>query len=165
MSICAGIVDFVCEVWYNEGNRLSAKSEVVELRFVMAKLKYENNSIEIINFKHSIEDEVSGNPYNCRFDIKIVSGNFTGIADGCECDYKKLKELIVQLKGLYSLKISHIEFQEIGYGDKLIFDGDRLGHINLKGMVYGHGTTHYLEFEFPTDQTAYPSFISQLEKF
>lgn len=129
-----------------------------------AKLEYENNSIEIINFKHSRENEASGNPYNCSFDIKIISGNFTAIADGCECDYKKLKELIMQLKELSSFQTSHIEFQEIGYGDKLIFDADKLGHITLKGMVYGHGMTHYLEFEFFSDQTVYASFISQLEK-
>ena len=43
--------------------------------------EYAGNSIEIINYRYNSEDAVSGNPYNCSFQIKVVSGNFSGLAD------------------------------------------------------------------------------------
>lgn len=130
-----------------------------------AILKYCENCIEILNFQHYIEDDVGGNPYNCNFDIKIISGNFSGIADKCEYDYRKWLEFIEQLKKLTSNKNNRVIMQEIGYGNKIVFESDGLGHINVSGMVYGNEMTNSLTFEFTTDQTVYSSFINQLQNF
>lgn len=130
-----------------------------------AKLEYCGNSIEIMNFVHHIEEETAGNPYNCSFDMKIISGSFSGIADKCEYDHKEWLELVEQLKELALNKRNKVVMQEIGYGNKIIFDGDRLGHITVSGTVYGDAMTHSLTFEFQTDQTVFPSFIDQLQQF
>ena len=78
------------------------------------KLEYCGNYIKISNFYHSIEDEKNGNPYNCSFDIIVKSGVFTGIADGCEYDYKELQKFIVALEDLISFKRKDVAFCEIG---------------------------------------------------
>ena len=96
-----------------------------------AKLEYCGNKIEIVNFHHSVEDESSGNPYNCSFDIRVKSGLFSGFANGCECDYKEWKLFVSQLKELLRFKINTVVFQEIGYGGRISFIGDSLGHIEV----------------------------------
>lgn len=129
-----------------------------------AKLEYCGNLIEIVDFRHCVEDEKSGNPYNCSFNIRIVSGMFSGVADGCECDYKEWKKFIKQLNDLILFKASEVIFQEIGYGGQISFKGDKLGHIEVSGLVYGNAMSHSLQFSFMTDQTAFPSFINELQK-
>ena len=129
-----------------------------------AKLEYLGNLIEILDFRHSVEDEKSGNPYNCSFNIRIVSGTFSGLADGCEYDYKEWKKFVEQLNDLILFKTNEAILFEIGYGGKISFKGDKLGHIEISGLVYGNAMTHSLQFEFTTDQTVFPSFISELKK-
>lgn len=130
-----------------------------------AKLKYCGNLIEIADFRHSVEDERSGNPYNCTFNIRIVSGVFSGLADGCEYDYKEWKKFVEQLNDLLLFKTNEAILEEIGYGGKISFKGDKLGHIEVSGLIYGGAMSHSLKFEFMTDQTAFPSFINELKKF
>lgn len=47
---------------------------------VKAKLEYCGDYIAIRDFYHHIDDEKSGNPYNCSFDIvvKYVNSNLPG---------------------------------------------------------------------------------------
>lgn len=129
-----------------------------------AKLEYCGNKIEIVNFHHSVEDELSGNPYNCSFDIRVKSGLFSGFADGCEYDYKEWKIFVRQLKELFLFKTNKVVFQEIGYGGKISFIADSLGHIEVSGIIYGEAISHSLQFEFMTDQTVFLPFIKELEK-
>ena len=129
-----------------------------------AKLEYCGNSIEISDFYHSLDDETARNPYNCSFNIKIVSGQFSGIADGCEYDYKEWKKYITQLEDLIYFKTKEVTMIEIGYGNKIVFVGDGMGHIKVTGEIYGHAMSHLLKFEFDTDQTVFPSFIEELKK-
>lgn len=128
-----------------------------------AKLEYCGNYIAIINFCHDIDEEKSGNPYNCSFDIVVKSGLFSGVADGCEYDYKELQKFIVALEDLISLKRKSLTFCEFGYGSKIDFEGDRTGHIEVFGEIRGNAGTHVLKFEFMTDQTVFPKFIKQLK--
>ncbi len=127
-----------------------------------AKLEYCGNLIEIIDFHHYIEDEMAGNPYNCTFNIRIISGVFSGLADGCEYDYKEWKKFIEQLNDLILFKTNEAILYEIGYGGKISFKGDKLGHIKISGLVYGNAMSHSLQFEFMTDQTVFHSFINEL---
>lgn len=127
------------------------------------KLEYCGNYIEIRNFHHSIDDEKNENPYNCSFDIKVKSGVFTGVADGCECDYKELQKFIVALEDLISFKRKEIAFIEIGYGNKIEFKCDRTGHIKIFGDIQGDAGTHFMKFEFMTDQTVFSKFINELK--
>ena len=127
------------------------------------KLEYCGNYIKISNFHYSIENEKSGNPYNCSFDIIVKSGVFTGIADGCECDYKELQKFIVALEDLISFKRKDVAFCEIGYGNTIVFKCDRAGHIEVSGEIQGYARSHVLKFEFMTDQTVFPQFIDELK--
>ena len=61
----------------------------------------------------------NGNPYNCSFDIKVKSGVFSGIADGCEYAYKELQKFIKALEDMILFKRKEIIFVEIGYGNKI----------------------------------------------
>jgi len=128
-----------------------------------AKLEYCGNIIEIVNFCHSFEDELSGNPYNCSFNIRIVSGMFLGYADGCEYDYKEWKKFVAQLGNLILFKTNEVILHEIGYGGTIKFVGDGLGHIEVSGLIYGNAMSHSLQFEFMADQTAFSTFLSELQ--
>ena len=128
-----------------------------------ARLEYCGNYIEITNFHHSVDDEKNGNPYNCSFDIKVKSGMFSGIADGCECDYKQLQKFIKALEDMILFKGKEIAFVEIEYGNKIEFNCDRLGHIEVSGDIQGDAGSHILKFEFMTDQTVFPEFIKELK--
>ena len=108
-----------------------------------AKLEYCGNYIKIRDFHHYIDDEKTGNPYNCSFDIMVKSGVFTGIADGCEYDYKELQKFIVALEDLISFKRKDVTFCEIGYGNAIEFKCDRTGHIKypakyraMQGVIF-----------------------------
>ena len=68
-----------------------------------AKLEYCGDYIAIRDFCHSIDDEKNGNPYNCSFDIMVKSGVFTGIADGCEYDYKECS-----VRAIQTVKTKHV---------------------------------------------------------
>ena len=128
-----------------------------------ARLEYCGNYIEITNFRHSVDDEKNGNPYNCSFDIKVRSGVFTGIADGCEYDYKELQKFIKALEDMILFKRKEITFVEIGYGNKVEFNCDGSGHIKISGDIQGDAGSHILKFEFMTDQTVFPEFIKELK--
>ena len=128
-----------------------------------AKLEYCGDYLAIRDFYHFIDDEKNGNPYNCSFDIIVKSGVFSGIADGCECDYKELQKFIVALEDLISFKRKDVTFCEIGYGNTIQFKCDSTGHIEVFGKIQGDAGSHILKFEFMTDQTVFPQFINELK--
>lgn len=128
-----------------------------------ASFKYNGNTFEILNFVHSTKDEMNGNPYNCLFDIKVVSGRFSGYADKCEYDYKEWKKFINQLEDLYNFKTQKAEMTEIGYGSRVEFRMDNLGHFDVSGRIYGDAMEQSLTFTFTADQTVLYQFISELK--
>ena len=128
-----------------------------------AKLSCSGNSIEIADFYHSKQDENNGNPYNCTFNIYIKSGSFSGCADGCDYDYKEWKKFVNHLKNVVLNKAEQAVLHEIGYGSKIVFTGDGIGHIQVSGIIFGQGKIHTLQFEFFTDQTFFADFIRELE--
>lgn len=128
-----------------------------------ARLEYCGNYIEITDFHHSVDEEKNGNPYNCSFYIKVKSGVFSGIAEGCEYDYKELQKFIEALEEMISFKRKELTFFEIGYGNKIEFNCDRTGHIKVSGDIQGDVGSHILKFEFMTDQTVFPEFIKELK--
>ena len=129
-----------------------------------ARLEYCGNYIEIINFYHSVDDEKNGNPYNCSFDLNVRSGVFSGVADGCECDYPELQKCIKALEEMLSFKRKEVTFVEIGVRNTIKFNCDRTGHILVFGELRSATGGHALKFEFPTDQTAFPDFIRGLKR-
>jgi len=129
-----------------------------------AGFKYLGNSFEIVDFQHFIDDELNDNPYNCSFDIKVVSGLFSGYASGCEYDYKQWKSLIQQLEAIYDFKSDSAEMLEIGYGSKVIFKSDKMGHISVFGKIFGEAMEQSLEFCFHIDQITLLRFIIELKK-
>ena len=129
-----------------------------------ARLEYCDNYIEFNDFRHYVEEEINGNPYNCKFNIKVSSGMFSGFADLCECNYKELKQFISRLDSLLRFETSEATFIEIGYGSKIHFRADNKGHIVVAGDIYGDACSQRLFFKFMTDQTAYPPFVNSLKK-
>ena len=129
-----------------------------------ARLEYCGDYIEIADFHHYPEDEKGCNPYNCTFDIAVASGRFSGYTDGCECDYGELGRFVAELKSLVCGESKQARLSEIAYGSEILFTGDDYGHIEVSGVIYGLAMTHSLKFSFVTDQSAYPSFIDDLEK-
>lgn len=129
-----------------------------------ARLEYGDDFFEIRCFSHSEEDEKSGNPYNCSFTMKVRSGEFSGQSHCCECDYKDIKKLITQLEELVNFKTDEAVFRELAYDSTIRFAGDGCGHITVSGTIYGDAKIQSLQFEFMTDQTVYPSFISDLKR-
>ena len=142
---------------------MSNKSGFAGEIFMEARLEYCGNYIEITNFRHSVDDEKNGNPYNCSFDINVSSGVFFGIADGCEYDYKELQKFIKALEDMILFKRKEVTFVEIGYGNTIKFDCDRTGHIIVSGDIRDGIGDHALKFEFLTDQTVFPDFIRELK--
>ncbi len=128
-----------------------------------ARLEFCGNYIEIINFSYISENRQPGDPLYCTFDIKIRSGVFSGIADGCEYDHQEWEKFISSLEDLINFRIKKTSLFETGYGNRIDLECDRTGHIRVSGEIYGDACSHYLKFEFDTDQTAFPPFINALK--
>jgi len=128
------------------------------------RIEDRGNYIEIVDFYHSLDDERAGNPYNCTFDIRVRSGGFSGRTDGCEYDYKEWKRFIESLEQLISFEIKKVSLIEICVGNHIEFVCDRTGHIIISGEIGSDAGSHFLKFEFRTDQTALQPFIRELKK-
>lgn len=120
---------------------------------------YLDNCIEIQDFKHNEYDSSY-----ILFDLKVISGMWSGYATGCESLLSEWQIWIDNLKRLYSFEIASVDFQEVGYGGTIHFEMDATGHIKVSGKIYGRAMEHSLEFIFAADQTALENFIKQLEQ-
>lgn len=129
-----------------------------------AKLEYEKNLLEILNFFHNGEEEKDGNPYNTSFDVKVVSGLFSGYAPGWECDYKEWKRFVTGLKKMLQFQNKEIGLKDLGYGNEIRFEEDGLGHIEISGKIYGNDRIQSLSFTFMADQTVLKEFVKELEE-
>lgn len=126
-----------------------------------ATLAYLDDSLAVLDFAHSPEDAVNGNPYNCSFSLRIVSGEFSGLAP-CEYDIKAFRQFVRELEEMYQFRRTTVELNDICYGSKVVFTIDRTGHITVKGNIHGEGLAHSLKFEFLVDQTVLPTFLREL---
>lgn len=100
-----------------------------------ATIMYGNNLLEITDFVHYPEEVKRGNPYNCTFNLKVISGVFSGIAS-CEYDIKNFQELILAFEDMYQFKRISVELKDICYGSNIVFSMDNLGHIDsLKSFL------------------------------
>jgi len=129
-----------------------------------SSISYGNNLLEIWDFIHYPEEEKRGNPYNCTFNLKVVSGMFSGIAP-CEYDIKEFEKFILKLEDMYHFKRASVELKDICYGSNVVFSMDKLGHIDVCGTIYGEAMIHEMKFEFHIDQTVLPMFIDELKSF
>ncbi|MBR3267647.1 MAG: hypothetical protein IKI58_02810 [Oscillospiraceae bacterium] len=129
-----------------------------------ARLAYCDNFIEITDFQHFVEEERNGNPYNCAFSIRVKSGEFAGLAEGCEYDYKELQKFIQALEDLTAFRRKEISFVEIGFGNEIRFECDSTGHIKVSGELNRYAGEQFLRYHFMTDQTVFPAFIRELKR-
>ena len=67
-----------------------------------ATIFYDNNLIEITDFIHYPEEVKRSNPYNCTFNLRIISGVFSGVVP-CEYDIKDFRGYILALEEMYLL--------------------------------------------------------------
>lgn len=129
-----------------------------------ATISYGNNLLEIIDFIHYPEEVKRGNPYNSTFNLKIVSGVFSGVSP-CEYDIKDFSKFICELEEMYQFKRESVELKDICYGTNVLFSMDKLGQIEISGTIYGEAMIHEMKFEFNIDQTVIPRFIGELKSF
>ena len=131
------------------------------------ELKHRGNSITIYNIQYSDAESKSGNSYNTRFSIKVVSNAayelFSGIGF-CEYDMKELILFARHIEELYDFSRSRAKFHDICYGSWIDFEMGKLGHLHIKGKIYGLGMVHNLEFEFSADQSSLGGFMDSLKK-
>ena len=127
-----------------------------------ATISYGNNLLEITDFMHYPEEVKRGNPYNCTFNLKVISGVFSGIAP-CEYDIKNFRELVLAFEEMYQFKRTTVELKDICYGTNVLFSMDKLGHIGMAGTIYGEAMIHEMKFEFHIDQTVIGAFVNELK--
>lgn len=131
---------------------------------ITARFEYCESSIEIMNFKYSPEDDINGNPYNCSFQIFVKSGSWSGLADYCECDYKMFRKFVTELEELDNFERTQVEFSEIGYGSKILFEMSNIGHLAIRRVIYGNDMEYSMKFRFIADQTILKGFIAAIQK-
>jgi hypothetical protein len=117
----------------------------------------------ISNISISYIDFNSGNPYNTTFNVKVISGEFSGISE-FEYNIKDFLCFVKKIKDLYNFKLNIVELSDICYGSNIKFFLDKTGHITVAGTIYGKCMEHSLTFEFTTDQTAIETFCNCLYK-
>ncbi|MDF2883771.1 MAG: hypothetical protein K0R54_4335 [Clostridiaceae bacterium] len=111
----------------------------------------------------SYVDFNSGNPYNTTFNVKVVSGDFTGISE-FEYNVKDFLRFVKEIKDLYDFRLNIVELNDICYGSNIQFCMNKTGHITISGTIYGQSMEHSLIFKFTTDQTAIKTFCNSLYK-
>lgn len=128
-----------------------------------AGLVFENNQLEISNFRCYEEELARGNPYNSVFEVTVCSGGFCGRAS-CEYDLAEFKKLVQGIHKLYDFELSAVELSDICYGSKVRFAMDKTGHVEVSGKIFGKAMEHSLEFCFSADQTVLKQFASELDR-
>lgn len=129
-----------------------------------ASVSNQGNLLEIVNFTHYAEDAKNGNPYNCTFDLHIISGTFSGWAP-FEYDIKEFRRFISELNKIYQFKRNSVSLNDICYGSEINFSLDKYRHIVIEGIIYGEAIEHSLKFSgFIIDQTFLPPFIDKLRQ-
>lgn len=126
-------------------------------------LEHCGNSIMIYNLNYSDLDAKAGNPYNTTLDIKVVSGLFSGV---CNCEYD-MSELVIfarEVNEMYEFRRQEVRFNDICYGSWINFEMNKIGHLFIKGEIYGTGMTHVLKFEFYADQSSLKHFADSLKR-
>ncbi len=122
-----------------------------------AKLEFNGNFLELRFYDLNAEEF---NPGGCRFDIRVVSGDFSGAVHELDGYHDQIVSLIAQLKDITEFKSKEAHFADIDGIVEVDFVGDGIGHIKVSGVLEGNGQS--LKFEFETDQTVYTKFISEL---
>lgn len=127
------------------------------------ELRHEGNFIAITEFEHRVEDVKNGNPYNTSFNMRIVSGVFSGLAE-CEYNIELFLKFINEIEEMYYFKRDKVELRDICYGSFVSFTMNKVGHIEIKGDIYGNAMLHTLKFEFMADQTSLKLFLDSLKQ-
>lgn len=125
-------------------------------------LTHNENMLSIKNFYYSPEDEKNGNPYNTSFLVKIVSGEFSGVGI-CEYDINEFKKFAKEINDLYEFKRFQVLFNDICYGSTIDFKLNKIGHLEIKGEIFGKSMFHSMKFSFNADQTSLKGFADSLK--
>ena len=112
------------------------------------------------------KDDISY-PTNTLMTIYVKSGFYTGHAT-MDINIKEFKKFIINLQKIYeTLNGEAIIKETYGYQMYLSFEGDGLGHINVRGLLVNgdmNGNMQRLEFENNIDQTVLRKFINDLKQ-
>lgn len=128
-----------------------------------AGITFENNQLQILNFRYYKDEINRGNPYNSAFDLMVSSSGFSGVAP-CEYDQAEFKKLVQGIHKLYNFEVSDVELSDICYGSKVKFTMDKTGHVEISGKIFGEAMEHSLEFCFCADQTVLQQFALALDR-
>lgn len=132
-------------------------------RYGPCELRYGADLLAFQDICYSPEDAVGGNPYNTVCRVKVVSGEFSGLAEW-EFDWEKFLRFAKELEQLYYFQCQEVELQDIGYGSWVRFTLHKTGQLMICGLLYGDAREHTLEFAFRADQTALKPFLQQLKQ-
>lgn len=112
-----------------------------------------NNELSISDISISDADYNTGNPYNTTLNVKVTSGEFSGLGNFV-LDVSDLCSFIMEIFALYSNLCGHAVLQDIGHGSVLELSAkDSACHIEVSGVIYDEAKTQSLKYRFNTDQS------------
>ena len=135
-----------------------------QAKYSSATIRYNENLFSIEYFKTYPNEVERGNPYNTTFSIRVVSGAFCGYAS-CEYDIKEFSRFVNEMEEIYSFKRSKAELNDICYGSKVVFEADKIGHLEISGEIFGEAAEQSLVFRFKADQTCLKDFIQTIKMY
>lgn len=98
---------------------------------------------------------------NFTFDVDVVSGDFSGKSHFC-IHKDNLIHIINDLTNIHLNVKGTSRLSDTDSDGYIEFSMDSLGALRVYGQIGGSHEKQLLRFEFVTDQTALPKFISNL---
>ena len=100
---------------------------------------------------------------NFTFDLTVKSGDFSGRSYFC-VRTDQLRELAEELSKMVDKLEGETKLEDNDSDASVAFKIESNGHLVVSGQVGGTHDDHYMKFEFQTDQTSIPEFISEINQ-
>lgn len=128
--------------------------------FMEASFVFNQDYVKISDL---VVDGETRNPYDTSFRIAVRSGDFAGVGNW-ECGIENLRDFVNNLEEMCQLHITQTELLDNAYGSYISFVMDRLGHLCVRGTLFGEHKAQHIEFEFTADQTVLRTFLEELRQ-
>lgn len=135
------------------------------------KFSMGRNYLEIFDFW--CNDRESNDPYGTEFKVRVCSNGEDNYGESGEefvgtgfwtCGIEEVRTFVDQLDKMNHFREKHAEIEDVSYGGRLCFDLDRMGHVRVRGTLFGMHGIQSLKFEFSGDQTALGPFEDGLRE-
>ena len=125
-----------------------------------ASFVFDGNYVKIFDF---FFDGVEWSDFDTSFKMAVRSGGFAG-EGSWECGIGRFRTFVEALEEMYQLHTDRAELSDFCYDSHIAFALDRLGHIRVKGTLFGEHGDQHVAFEFTADQTVLASFVKELRE-